>query len=90
MSVSSKGCLISNQRENEKPQLARNWGLFSGSGDGTRTRDLLVGNEKLYQLSYSCITAVNQVNIMSSRNRKSRIDSGKMKKEIHFSLFAKA
>lgn len=44
------------------------WGLFSGAGDGTRTRDLLVGNEKLYQLSYSCLSAVNGDNYDESRH----------------------
>jgi hypothetical protein len=27
--------------------------LFSGAGDGTRTRDLLITNQLLYQLSYA-------------------------------------
>ena len=28
-------------------------GLYVGAGDGTRTRDSLLGRQELYQLSYS-------------------------------------
>ena len=33
--------------------------LFRGAGDGTRTRDLLITNQLLYQLSYTSIIFKN-------------------------------
>ncbi len=32
-------------------------GVRSGAGDGTRTRDSLLGRQELYQLSYSRVTS---------------------------------
>lgn len=35
------------------PDLINSSGAFYGAGDGIRTRDLLLGRQELYQLSYS-------------------------------------
>ncbi len=39
--------------QNKKPAIACGSRKFSGAGDGTRTRNLLITNQLLYRLSYA-------------------------------------
>ena len=57
--------------KNHKPLdfIGKPWicGLFFQASDGTRTRDLLITNQSLYQLSHRSLTTYERLSVIKTR-----------------------